>query len=181
MEESFRKFSAAGYAAVSMQQIADAAQVNKATLYHHFRDKEALFYEVMRLRFGQSQENLARAVAAGTTIEERLVRFGEYLFGPERTDITHLFTDFNRHVDAGRQAQFWETFARPWSYLEGPLAEAMASGEIRQGDPVLVAQVCFSAFAGQIQMARFDDAVPSPDAAVAREIAGMLLDGLRAR
>ncbi len=41
-------FVARGFNAVSMQQIADAVGVNKATLYHHFRDKEELFLEVVR-------------------------------------------------------------------------------------------------------------------------------------
>ena len=45
-------FTAQGYAAVSMQQIADAAAMNKATLYHHFRDKEDLFVAVMAEEFG---------------------------------------------------------------------------------------------------------------------------------
>src|SRR5690606_37466396 len=44
-------FTQYGYRAVSMQQIADAASVNKATLYHHFADKEALFVEVLRHEF----------------------------------------------------------------------------------------------------------------------------------
>ena len=39
VQQARELFLAQGYAAVSMQQIADAVGVNKATLYHYFRDK----------------------------------------------------------------------------------------------------------------------------------------------
>ncbi|HYJ13342.1 MAG TPA: helix-turn-helix domain-containing protein, partial [Thermomicrobiales bacterium] len=38
-----------GYKGVSMQQIAAAAGIHKATLYHHFKDKDALFAAVVML------------------------------------------------------------------------------------------------------------------------------------
>jgi AcrR family transcriptional regulator len=44
-------FASEGYAEVSMQNIADAARVNKATLYHHFGDKEQLFVAVLESDF----------------------------------------------------------------------------------------------------------------------------------
>ena len=40
-----------GYAAASMNAIADAAKVSKATLYSHFKDKEALFAAVVEERY----------------------------------------------------------------------------------------------------------------------------------
>ncbi len=54
LREARLLFTAQGYAAVSMQQIADAAAVNKATLYHHFRDKEDLFLSVMVEEFASA-------------------------------------------------------------------------------------------------------------------------------
>ena len=40
-----------GYAAASMNAIADAARVSKATLYSHFKDKETLFAAVVEERY----------------------------------------------------------------------------------------------------------------------------------
>ena len=40
-------FARKGYAATSMREIADAASVTKAALYHHFPDKETLYREAM--------------------------------------------------------------------------------------------------------------------------------------
>lgn len=174
-------FIESGFAAVSMQQIADGAGVTKATLYHHFQDKEALFVEVMQKGFAGSQEVLASTIHTGQTIRERLISFATYLFSSERADLNRLFADFHQHVSKERQRLFWETFQRPWAFLEGPIAESIAAGEIADQDPELCAKVCFSAFAGQMQIARFQDNLPYPDAALAERIVDMLLDGLRPR
>ncbi len=39
-------FAAQGYAATSMNQVADATGLSKATLYHYFRDKDALLFTI---------------------------------------------------------------------------------------------------------------------------------------
>ena len=174
-------FSERGYTGVSMQQLAEAAGITKATLYHHFADKADLFEEMMRDRFGHSQAELARSVDAGRTIRDKLVAFAMVLYGAERVDLSRLLGDFHRHVDQARQRAFWDTFDRPWTYLEGALAEAMAAGEIGPGDPKLIAQVCFSAFVGQVQIAKFESNIPSPTPDTAEAIADLLLSGLEPR
>jgi AcrR family transcriptional regulator len=73
LHEAYRKFIEYGYAAVSMQQIAGSAGVTKATLYHHFRDKEDLFFEVMRAGFLGSQEKLAGTIEEGQTLREQMI------------------------------------------------------------------------------------------------------------
>lgn len=178
---AFRQFSELGYSGVSMQQIADAAGVTKATLYHHFQDKEDLFVEIMQREFRRSQASLERAVETGPAFRDKLIGFGTVLFSSERADLSRLFGDFHHHVATERQQDFWTTYERPWTYLESSIAEAMASGEIAQEDPVVVARICFSAFVGQMQIARFESNIPSPTPALAGRIADILLAGLRPR
>jgi AcrR family transcriptional regulator len=178
---AFRMFAERGFSGVSMQQIAVASGITKATLYHHFHDKEDLFVEVMRDQFARSQERLSRSVAAGETFRGKLLAFGEVLFSAERADLSRLLGDFHYHVAPERQAAFWSTYERPWTYLEDTVAAAMATGEIALGDPVLVARVCFSAFVGQMQISRFEADIPSPSPALAVEVVDMLLAGLQPR
>lgn len=179
LQEAFSRFIEAGYATVSMQQIADAAGITKATLYHHFRDKEDLFFEVMRTGFLRSQDTMNHQMESGKTLQEQLNRFASYIFSSERADLNRLFGDFHQHVAPERQATFWATFKRPWTYLEAPIAAAIERGELRQGDPSVIARVFFSAMAGQLQIARFEESVPEPDDALAAEIVDILLNGLR--
>lgn len=70
-------FEAEGFAAVTMERIADAADVSKVTLYRHFPVKEALlrhtFHRELRAAWPAIQPELAR-VAPGRA---RLARFLE--------------------------------------------------------------------------------------------------------
>jgi AcrR family transcriptional regulator len=181
IDAAFRKFADLGYSGVSMQQIADAAGVTKATLYHHFQDKEDLFLEMMREQFGRSQQRLEHAVDAGETFREKLVAYGNVMFSAERADLSRLFGDFHRYVADDRQAAFWERYERPWSYLEGAIGEAIEGGELKPGDATLMARVCFSAFVGQLQIARFGADIPYPPPSLAEEIANLLMGGLEPR
>ena len=70
-------FEAEGYAAVSMERIAEVADVSKVTLYRHFPVKEALlghrFHGELRLAWPAIQDELARQPAG----RARLARFLE--------------------------------------------------------------------------------------------------------
>ena len=178
LQEAFSRFVELGYAGVSMQSIAEGAGITKGTLYHHFRDKEDLFCEVMQMSLRSSQDIMAQKLATGTTLRERLIHFTDYMFRAERADLSQLLGDFRQHVDRQRQTAFWDTFQRPWRHLEVPLREAMARGEIRLHDPNLVARVWFSAIVGQLQIARYDSGASVLDATHAARVVDLLLSGL---
>jgi AcrR family transcriptional regulator len=60
-------FSARGYASVSTEEIVQAAGVTRGALYHHFRDKQDLFGEVVeRLE----QEVLERVAASALGVQD---------------------------------------------------------------------------------------------------------------
>jgi AcrR family transcriptional regulator len=181
IDAAFRKFADLGYSGVSMQQIADAAGITKATLYHHFHDKEDLFVEMMRAQFAHSQGGLERAVEAGTTFRDKLLAYGAVLFSAERADLSRMFGDFHRYVSPERQTVFWETYERPWTYLEDAIRDAMERGEIAPGDAALIARICFSALVGQLQIARYGSDIPHPGPAIVTEIVDVLLTGLEPR
>ncbi|MGB3334697.1 MAG: TetR/AcrR family transcriptional regulator [Mycobacterium sp.] len=54
-------FVAKGFEATSVDEIAQASQSSKGAVYHHFRDKQAIFAEVFRL----SQADVMQAVLPG--------------------------------------------------------------------------------------------------------------------
>src|SRR5688572_287680 len=91
-------FTAHGYAAVSMQQIADAAGVNKATLYHHFRDKEDLFVTIVREELGRARAGIAAALEAGGPLREQLRRVAAGFWTSHQSDFGRLMADLREHV-----------------------------------------------------------------------------------
>jgi AcrR family transcriptional regulator len=180
LHEAYDKFIEFGFAAVSMQQIADAAGVNKATLYHHFRDKEDLFFEVVRLGLARANASMADALQSRSSLREKLLALASYLFGSERSDLNRLSGDMHQHIARERHATIWKDFLPPWSYLEAAIAEGIAIGELAPVDSALASRVCFSALIGQVQLAKFQD-VAAPDERLAVQVVDLLLDGLRAR
>lgn len=69
---AFALFEARGYDAVSMEQIAVAADVAKATLYNHFPVKEALLAHRFREDIAAGMVERAGALAACPTFETRM-------------------------------------------------------------------------------------------------------------
>jgi AcrR family transcriptional regulator len=181
LREATAKFVSAGYAAVSMQQIADAAGVTKATLYHHFRDKEDLFLEVTRLALRRVQDQLAAAAASGATLREQLVTVARQHYGADPADLQRLFADLRQHAGEAGQRAFWDTCERPWAFLEPAIAAAIERGEIAPVDPGFAARVVLGAIASQAQAARYHSTLPAPDATLAEQVVDLLLTGLAPR
>lgn len=181
LREATEKFVAGGYAAVSMQQIADAAGVTKATLYHHFRDKEDLFLEVMRLGMRRAQDQFAVAAASGATLREQLIAVAMHHFGSERADLQRLFADLHQHAGEEGKRAFAATCEPPWTFLEPVIAAAVDRGEIAPVDPGFASRVILGAIASQMQAARYNRDLPAPDAALAEQIVDLLLTGLAPR
>jgi AcrR family transcriptional regulator len=69
---AFRLFESQGYEAVSMEQIADEADVAKATLYKYFPVKEALIAHRFREDIAAGMTERAPALAAHKTFEARM-------------------------------------------------------------------------------------------------------------
>lgn len=68
-------FAREGFHGASMQDVADAAGVSKANLYHHFQDKEALYRAVLQTTCDDKQTLVAAFEQDGEAIEERLDEF----------------------------------------------------------------------------------------------------------
>lgn len=68
-------FIAQGYAATSLRQIADELGINKASLYYHFKNKEAIVTSVMVNRANEAEELLtwARAQRPSPDLLDRVV------------------------------------------------------------------------------------------------------------
>lgn len=83
-------FSELGYDAVSVAAIAEQAGVSKANIFHHFKTKQDLFYEVLRSTTQASADILAEIEQANDCPQEKLVAYAEatlrnYLENPRAT------------------------------------------------------------------------------------------------
>jgi AcrR family transcriptional regulator len=69
---AYRLFEVHGYDAVSMEQVADVADVAKATLYKYFPVKEALIAHRFRLDIAAGMAMRAQALLAHQTFDSRM-------------------------------------------------------------------------------------------------------------
>ena len=178
LREARALFTAQGYAAVSMQQIADAASVNKATLYHHFRDKEDLFVSVMVEEFGRLAESIGAVIAEGGGLRHQLQRVATHIFASRQSDFGRLAADLRDNVSGQRRSELLGRCAAPWEQISIAVSRAAGEGEVRDVDADLVARLFFAMVGSQIWWSNIGTRYPEPDDRLAMTIADLLLDGI---
>jgi AcrR family transcriptional regulator len=171
-------FLAQGYAAVSMQQIADAVGVNKATLYHYFRDKQALFIAVMVEQGKQMNAAIAAALAAGDTLQAKLQSVAQTVLDMQHSDFGRLSSDMHLHVSEESRAEVFARCGVPWAQISDVLRDAVARGEVRAIDPDLASRSFFGMIISQRwqRIKSWPDAYPEEE--LARSLADLFLHGI---
>ena len=178
LREARALFTTEGFAAVSMQQIADAAGVNKATLYHHFRDKQDLFVSVMVEEFQRMSAGMSAIVAVAGSPREQLQRVAEYMLATRHSDFGRLSADLRAHVATEQRDRLMAECAAPWEAIRAVVERGVASGEVRDVDPDLVARVFFAMVGSQIWWSKFSPERSEPDDALASVLTDVLLQGI---
>jgi AcrR family transcriptional regulator len=178
LREARALFTAHGYAAVSMQQIADAATVNKATLYHHFQDKDDLFVSVMAEEFARTSARIEAAIASGGSLRDQLRRVAETIFAARQSDFGRLAADLRERVGEHHRAVMMTRCTPPWEQIRDAIARAREIGEVRDVDPDLMARLFFAMVGSQIWWSKFEIGQQEPDDRLAATIADVLLDGI---
>ena len=173
-------FASEGYAEVSMQQIADAAKVNKATLYHHFEDKEQLFIAVLAADFDQLRESIAQAVAQDRPFRELLIAVADLLFLRTRSDSIRIMVLMHQHFSIMRRNKSHMQMVPSWTPLKPLFERERARGNIVEHDLDLMMTSFFGMVISQAQRARFMG-VEASDEELAEDIADLFLNGIRTR
>jgi len=72
LSTALRLFNEHGYQAVGVDTIRDEANVSKMTLYNHFKNKDKLVEEVLKLRHQQFKDSLEASIESITGAKEKL-------------------------------------------------------------------------------------------------------------
>lgn len=177
-------FAGRGFEAVSIADIASAAQVSTGLVYYHFEDKRHLFESVMREGLHVLEEVAVRTLVGTEPPAARLESFVfEYmrLAGLQRHLIRLLvrnFSDLQGPAPQNVLMRSMETIDR----LESVIDEGIGSGQFRGVDTHLAATALF-ALVNTIVMARALEtpvarAVEGEPEAQARFMADLFLRGI---
>ena len=179
LETAARLICAKGYEATSIQDIADAAGLTKAGLYHHIRSKEHLLLDIQNYGMDVFEERVLERVHAIRDPLERLkacmernINLVTEGWSKEVTIILHEHATLTGEA----RAQINARKKRYVRFLETAFAEAVRRGRIRPVNP----KVATFAFLGQVlwiyKWFRPDGAIPAPE--IAREMINLFFGGL---
>lgn len=169
-----------GYAAVSMQEIADAAALTKAAIYYHFKDKQELFEAVVMAEMQTLHQGVAEQLAAGPPLRSQLERIALFALGVARSDRTRLIEDAHRYCERGRLRGLQEHIQTPYGLLREAFAAAQARGEIDVRDVDLAVTLFVNMIEGQMKGFSPGPVIALPPEDLARAIVGLLMDGIAA-
>ena len=129
------EFSARGFAATRLDDVAKRAGVAKGTIYLHFADKEALFQDIVRTMVVPLVMNLA-AVPSGdmptrALLERMLEMFVREVYGTRRREIIRLIMTEGPRFPALAEFYYHEVVERGIAAMRGLLSRAVARGELK--------------------------------------------------
>jgi TetR/AcrR family transcriptional regulator, mexJK operon transcriptional repressor len=182
LNEARAMFLERGFAEVSMQQIADAAGMTKASLYYHFRDKEELFAEVV---CDQAEHMIARIRAELEGIEsfrEQLKRIAMFSFSAKRSDMARMASDIQRHLSEERQRQMRRESGgiNKVSILRPYFDRARATGELRDVNVEVAILMFWASIEARIKFAE-DKPEQERNEELAETLVDMFLNGVGAK
>jgi AcrR family transcriptional regulator len=131
---ALNEFSARGFAAARLDDVAKRAGVAKGTIYLHFRDKEALFQEIVRSLMGPFVGTVELAFNANIplrTLADQVVElFVREVFGTRRKDVIRLMMTEGPRFPKLAEFYYREVLSRVFSAARKRLQRALDSGEL---------------------------------------------------
>lgn len=155
LTQARRLFLERGYAEVSIQEIAAAAEMTRAAPYYHFRDKEDLFVQVFAREMAQIVAELTARLATASGFRARLLAALALVTESGRSSFGRLVTEFDRHASPARRRQLKHDDAcSPDAELRAVFAAAEAGGELKRVDAATAYAIFLRLLIGQMELVR---------------------------
>ncbi len=134
LDAALDEFSARGFAAARLDDVARRADVAKGTIYLHFKDKEALFQELVRTMMGPLVATLEQLRASDVPIRIVLERFVELfvreIYGTRRRDVARLVITEGARFPTIAEFYYREVVERGIAAMRALIERAVSRGEI---------------------------------------------------
>ncbi len=132
---ALEEFSARGFAAARLEDVAQRAGVAKGTIYLHFRDKQALFQELVTTMLVPFIANIEAAPPVGLPIRlvlERLIDlFVREIYGTERRKLIRLIMTEGPRFPQLAEFHYHHVVKRAVAAMRALLGAAHRRGELR--------------------------------------------------
>jgi len=132
-------FADEGFAGARVDEIARRAGVNKAMLYYHVGNKQALYTAVLARNFDHMEKALDEALASDTSIHEQLEALIAGIARTLRDLPDHPRIVLREFASAGTnlQPEVLERMVKVLGKVRGLLHDGVENGQLRATDPVM--------------------------------------------
>jgi AcrR family transcriptional regulator len=129
------EFSAQGFAATRMDDVARRAGVGKGTIYLHFQDKEALFQDLVRTMLVPLVAGLETARPGDRPVRELIESFIELfvreVYNTRRRNVLRLVLTEGQRFPTLAEFYYREVVGRAIAAMRALLERAVARGELK--------------------------------------------------
>jgi AcrR family transcriptional regulator len=134
LEAALDEFSARGFAAARLEDVAKRAGVAKGTIYLYFADKEALFQELVRFQISPVMSAfetvLASPLPLKSLIDQAIEIFTREVFGTRRKQVMRLIISEGPRFPALGEFYYREVLGPILKAVRARLQRALEHGEI---------------------------------------------------
>lgn len=133
LDAALEEFAAKGFAATRLDDVAARAMVAKGTIYLYFKDKDALFQELVRSALVPLVSRLAtppREASARAALEMFIEMFVHDVSTTRRADIIRLVISEGARFPALAEMYYREVVSRGLAGLRAVIEQGIARGEI---------------------------------------------------
>lgn len=134
LDAALAEFSARGYAAARLDDVARRAGVAKGTIYLHFKDKEALFQELVRVQLSPIVSTFEAALASDLPlrmiIDQAIEVFVRDIYGTHRKQVMRLIITEGPRFPTLAEFYYREVLSRILKAVRARLTRALDRGEI---------------------------------------------------
>jgi len=158
LDAAERLFFARGYEDVSMDEIATEVELNKATIYLYFKNKEALFAAIVLRGIGILKQRYRECMEAQVPGIAKVALLGEayYRFSQEHPDYLRLIKFYGTERFSQENpctAKIGEGYGTCRMILRDAVQEGIDDGTIRADlDPFLISMYLMISFMGILSM-----------------------------
>jgi len=191
LEAAKTVFFERGFNGTTMDQIAEAAELSKGSLYLHFPSKEELYVSILVEGLDLLQKRFERAVEGQKGWEDKLRQIGRaYLnfYEENRKYFQILFFLQHSEIASNVSDTLYQTcFAKGLScldFLNQALKEGMDTGDIESQNPMELAVILWGSFNGIFQLYEEEDhkrLIPSELDRLIQITTDMMMNGLKRR
>lgn len=127
-------FMELGYKAVSTRKIAEECGITQPTLYHHYKNKQELYAEVLKSQLFRARDDLHNIIEQHEEIAEKCIfELSLYILMTKPIAMGQMFSDIAHNLPEEHQknlAKWWmECYLKP---ITGVFEKGIADGQIRK-------------------------------------------------